>query len=52
MAMLPDFHSVFYALLADCPYEMYWYGNHMQFQKSGGKVVTFVPGKGPAKPKS
>lgn len=22
------------------------------FQKSGGKVVTFVPGKGPAKPKS
>lgn len=25
---------------------------HRDFQKSGGKVVTFVPGTGPAKPKS
>ena len=32
-------YHVVTCLLADCPYEMYWYGNHIQIQKSGGKLT-------------
>ena len=32
-------YDVVLCLIADCPYDMYWYGNHMQFQKSGGKLT-------------
>ena len=33
-------YKVVLCLVADCPYEMYWYANHVQFIKGGGKLTV------------
>ena len=32
-------YHVITCLIADCPYDMYWYGNHIQLQKSDGLLT-------------
>ena len=40
-------YHVITCLIADCPYDMYWYGNHIQIQKSGGRLsVLFAVSDG------